>query len=90
MGGCLFPFIPGTQEESLKARCDCTYGMYVICSDNLRTVGLRVRYFAVYVNRTLTSLYDVNKLRVSCLQPSSQKSALNVSLILANANNKND
>jgi len=45
-----------------------------------------------YVNRTLTSLYDENKLSVGLnyLQPCSHKSPLNVSLILANANNKNN
>jgi len=58
--------------------------------DNLRTVS--VRYFAVNVNRTLTSLYDENKpcVSVSYLRPKFTKSAMNVSLILANVNNKND
>jgi len=45
-----------------------------------------------YVNRTLTSLYDEYKLRVSYTynNKTSQKSTLNVSFTLANANNKND
>jgi len=51
---------------------------YVIFCDNERTT--RVRYFAIcwhYYN------YDENKLCVSYLSQSSQKSVLNVSLILA-------
>jgi len=39
----------------------------------------------------MTSLYDENEIRdESYLQPKFTKSALNVSLILVNANNKND
>jgi len=41
--------------------------------------------------RTLTSLYDENKLSLQVTyNHSSQKSALNVSLIIANANTKNE
>ena len=50
--------------------------------DQRRDATVYVRYFAVP--------HDENKLLSVTYSQSSQKSAMNVSLILANANNKND
>ena len=41
------------------------------CDRRLRTVGLVAYVILPYVNRTLTSLYDENKLCISQLQPKS-------------------
>ena len=66
----------------LPLRCDRKYGTYVIFPITYSTRTLFCRTLTV---RWPSTLYDENKLCESYLQKSSQKSALNVSLILANA-----
>jgi len=70
--------------SACPTRCDRTYGAYVI----FPIAYVNYSYvILLYVNRTLTSLYDENEL-ASYLQPKLTKvrSGLNVLLILANAN----
>jgi len=69
-----------TGRSRSVATCDRTQDTYVVFNDNVYVQNAYV--ILPYVNRTLTSSYDENKLRASYLQPKFTKSALNVSLIL--------